>query len=53
MTVLFHRYSFYAGGLSDMEKVRKAIFMFSDLFGLERYNYNKLVSGNNRPGVIS
>ena len=50
---LIHRYSFYAGGLSDMEKVRKAIFMFSDLFGLERYNYNKLVSGNNRPGVIS
>ena len=39
-----HRYSFYAGGLSDMEKVRKAIFMFSDLFGLERYNYNKLVT---------
>ena len=27
-----------------MEKVRKAIFMFSDLFGLERYNYNKLVT---------
>ena len=26
-----------------MEKVRKAVFMFSDLFGLERYNYNKLV----------
>ena len=27
-----------------MEKVRKAVFMFSDLFGLERYNFNKLVS---------
>ena len=26
-----------------MEKIRKAVFMFSDLFGLERYNYNKLV----------
>ena len=27
-----------------MEKVRKAVFMFSDLFGLERYNFTKLVS---------
>lgn len=36
-----------------MEKVRKAIFMFSDLFGLERYNYNKLVSGDGDTLVIS
>ena len=27
-----------------MEKVRKALFMFVDLFGLERYNYEKLVN---------
>ena len=27
-----------------MEKVRKAVFMFSDLFGLERYDYTKLVN---------
>ena len=27
-----------------MEKVRKAAFMFADLFGLERYDYNKVVS---------
>ena len=26
-----------------MTKVRKALFMFVDLFGLERYNYTKLV----------
>ena len=30
-------------GMSDMKKVRKAVFMFADLFGLERYDYNKLV----------
>ena len=27
-----------------MVKVRKALFMFTDLFGVERYNYNTLVS---------
>ena len=27
-----------------MQKVRKAVFMFADLFGLERYDYSKLVS---------
>ena len=26
-----------------MDKLRKAIFMFVDLFGLERYNFEKLV----------
>ena len=36
-------YTFYGLGMSDMKKVRKAVFMFSDLFGLERYDYNKLV----------
>ena len=34
-----------------MEKVRKAIFMFSDLFGLERYNYTKLVTAYNTPST--
>ena len=38
------RFSYYATGLSDMEKVRKALFMFTDLFGVERYNYNTLVT---------
>ena len=37
-------YTFYAMGMSDMQKVRKAVFMFADLFGLERYDYSKLVS---------
>ena len=27
-----------------MAKVRKALFMFVDLFGLERYNYDKLAN---------
>ena len=27
-----------------MEKVRKALFMFTDLFGVERYNYSRLVT---------
>ena len=36
-------YKFYAGDLDGMTKVRKALFMFVDLFGLERYNYTKLV----------
>ena len=36
-------YTFYGLGMSDMKKVRKAVFMFSDLFGLERYDYSKLV----------
>ena len=26
-----------------MDKIRKAIFMFVDLFGLERYSFEKLV----------
>jgi hypothetical protein len=36
-------YLFYATGLSDMEKVKKSIFMFVDLFGLERYSFDTLV----------
>ena len=27
-----------------MQKVRKALFMFTDLFGVERYSYNTLVT---------
>ena len=41
---LFDRFSYYATGLSNMDKVRKAIFMFVDLFGIERYNFEKLVN---------
>ena len=41
---IFPRFSYYATGLSDMVKVRKALFMFTDLFGVERYNYNTLVT---------
>ena len=41
---MFFRFSYYATGLSETEKIRKALFMYVDLFGLERYNYDKLVS---------
>ena len=41
---IFVRFSYYATGMSDMAKVRKALFMFVDLFGMERYNFEKLVN---------
>ena len=41
---IFIRFSYYATGMSDMAKVRKALFMFVDLFGMERYNFEKLVN---------
>ena len=41
---VFLRFSYYATGMSDMAKVRKALFMFVDLFGMERYNFEKLVN---------
>ena len=37
-------YTFYATGMDDMTKVRKAIFMFSDLFGMDRFNYQTVVT---------
>jgi len=36
-------FSYYATGLSDMEKVKKALFMFVDLFGLDRFEKDTLV----------
>jgi len=36
-------FSYYATGLSDMEKVKKALFMFVDLFGLDRFENETLV----------
>ena len=41
---IHRRFSYYATGLSNQDKVRKALFMYVDLFGLERYNYDKLVN---------
>jgi hypothetical protein len=35
---------FYATGMDDMMKVRKALFMFVDLFGVDRFQYETLVS---------
>ena len=42
---MYHLYSFtfYATGLDDMGKVRKALFMFVDLFGVERFEFETLV----------
>ena len=37
-------YTFYATGMDDMTKVRKAIFMFTDLFGMDRFNYQTVVT---------
>ena len=37
-------YTFYATGMDDMTKVRKAIFMFTDLFGMERFDYRTVVT---------
>ena len=44
MKNIFFRFLYYATGLGDMDKIRKAIFMFVDLFGLERYSFEKLVN---------
>ena len=30
--------------MDDMTKVRKAIFMFTDLFGMERFDYRTIVT---------
>ena len=38
-----NRFTFYALNLDDMEKVKKALFMFVDLFGLDRFDYETLV----------
>ena len=39
----YSRFTFYATGMDEMKKVRKALFMFVDLFGLERFEYETLV----------
>ncbi len=31
--------------MDDMMKVRKALFMFVDLFGVDRFDYDTLVRG--------
>ena len=44
MKTIYFRFSYYATGLSNMQKVSKALFMFTDLFGVERYSYRSLVN---------
>lgn len=41
---LLIRFTYYATGLDDMMKVRKSLFMFVDLFGVDRFEYETLVS---------
>ena len=44
MLVPFHfSFSFYALNMDDSLKVKKALFMFVDLFGTERFEYETLV----------
>ena len=37
------RFTFYALNMDDMEKVKKALYMFVDLFGLDRFEFETLV----------
>ena len=37
------RFTYYALEMEDMMKVRKALFMFVDLFGAERFDYETCV----------
>ena len=37
------RFTFYALNMDDLTKVKKALYMFTDLFGLERFDYDTLV----------
>ena len=50
--LLLFRFSYYGTTLDDMTKVKKAIFMFVDLFGLERFEYDTLVSFRSRLGFV-
>lgn len=43
LRTFLHRFTFYALDMEDMQKVRKSLFMFVDLFGLERFDYDVLV----------
>ena len=38
-----YSFTFYALNMDDMTKVKKALYMFVDLFGLERFDYECLV----------
>ena len=42
-TSAFLRFDYYGTNIDDMMKVKKALFMFIDLFGLEKFDYNTLV----------
>ena len=43
MPFFYFSYTFYALNMDDNKKVKKALFMFVDLFGLERFDYETLV----------
>ena len=49
MSTLFHlmfnflyRFDYYGVGTDDLSKVKQTLFMFIDLFGLEKFDYNTL-----------
>ena len=39
----YFRFTFYALNMDDTLKVKKALFMFTDLFGLSRFDYETVV----------
>lgn len=41
--MILSSFTFYALNMDDMDKVRKSLFMFVDLFGLERFDYETVV----------
>ena len=43
MVAFYFSFSFYALNMDDSLKVKKALFMFVDLFGTERFDYDTLV----------
>ena len=40
---IYLRFDYYGVGTDDLSKVKQTLFMFIDLFGLEKFDYNTLV----------
>ena len=42
ISIFFVRFSYFGSTLDDMTKVKRALYMFTDLFGLEKFEYDTL-----------
>ena len=42
MSNFLYRFDYYGVGTDDLSKVKQTLFMFIDLFGLEKFDYNTL-----------